>query len=153
MKATLLLFPLSVAAFAPAGKRARSSSSMRIMSEIPENDVPFQNTSEEQVEPSPKPSEPKKSVMSQALPFLKCPPVLAESDLAGNVGFDPLGFSKNKEDLWHYREAEIKHARLAMLVCEKDTLCCTNFAPLYPTLTFPLTRSSGCCRMASVGAL
>ena len=32
-----------------------------------------------------------------------------------DVGFDPLGFAKNKEDLLNYREAEIKHARLAML--------------------------------------
>jgi len=35
--------------------------------------------------------------------------------MAGDVGFDPLGFSKSKGDLNYYREAEIKHARLAML--------------------------------------
>jgi hypothetical protein len=52
---------------------------------------------------------------SESLPFLNCPKVLQESDLAGNVGFDPLGLAKNKEQLWEYREAEIKHARLAML--------------------------------------
>jgi Chlorophyll A-B binding protein len=55
--------------------------------------------------------------MSQALPFLKCPPILAENmDVPGNVGFDPLGFAQDKEDLITYQEAEIKHARLAMLV-------------------------------------
>ena len=53
--------------------------------------------------------------MSESIPFLSCPPVLRYSDLAGNVGFDPLGLAKNKEQLWEYREAEIKHARLAML--------------------------------------
>lgn len=54
--------------------------------------------------------------MSQALPFLKCPPILAENmDVPGNVGFDPLGFVQDKEDLITYQEAEIKHARLAML--------------------------------------
>jgi hypothetical protein len=53
---------------------------------------------------------------SESIPFLQCPQVLKESDLAGNVGFDPLGFAKNKEQLWEMREAEIKHARLAMLV-------------------------------------
>lgn len=53
--------------------------------------------------------------MSESIPFLKCPPVLMESDLAGNVGFDPLGFATNKDQLMEYREAEIKHARLAML--------------------------------------
>ncbi len=31
------------------------------------------------------------------------------------MGFDPLGLAKNKELLWEYREAEVKHARLAML--------------------------------------
>jgi hypothetical protein len=54
--------------------------------------------------------------MSQALPFLECPKVLVDCDLAGNVGFDPLGLASNKEALTIYREAEIKHARLAMLV-------------------------------------
>jgi hypothetical protein len=53
--------------------------------------------------------------MSESIPFLACPKVLQESDLAGNVGFDPLNLSKNKDQLWEYREAEIKHARLAML--------------------------------------
>ena len=53
--------------------------------------------------------------MSESIPFLGCSKVLQESDLAGNVGFDPLGLSKNKEQLWEYREAEIKHSRLAML--------------------------------------
>ena len=54
--------------------------------------------------------------LSESIPFVECPPVLRDSDLAGNVGFDPLGLAKNKEQLWEYREAEIKHARLAMLV-------------------------------------
>ena len=53
--------------------------------------------------------------MSEAIPFLNCPGVLRDSELAGNAGFDPLGMAKNKEQLWEYREAEIKHARLAML--------------------------------------
>lgn len=55
-------------------------------------------------------------VMSDSLPFLKCPAVLADCEFAGNVGFDPLGFAKNTEQLMEYREAEMKHARLAMLV-------------------------------------
>ena len=53
--------------------------------------------------------------MSQAIPFLERPPVLT-GELAGDVGFDPLRLAKNKESLWAYREAEIKHGRLAMLV-------------------------------------
>jgi len=31
------------------------------------------------------------------------------------VGFDPLRLAKNREELFYFREAEIKHARLAML--------------------------------------
>ena len=53
-------------------------------------------------------------VTSQAIPFLERPAVLT-GDLAGDVGFDPLGLAKNEETLYAYREAEIKHARLAML--------------------------------------
>jgi hypothetical protein len=53
--------------------------------------------------------------MSEAIPFLECPKVLQDSTLAGNVGFDPLHLSKNPEQLLEYREAEIKHSRLAML--------------------------------------
>lgn len=58
----------------------------------------------------------KSKVMSKAIPFLACPALLVESNLAGNAGFDPLGFVQNPDDLSAYREAEIKHARLAMLV-------------------------------------
>ena len=53
--------------------------------------------------------------MSEAIPFLQRPAVLT-GDLAGDFGFDPLGLSNNMETLYAYREAEIKHARLAMLV-------------------------------------
>jgi Chlorophyll A-B binding protein len=54
--------------------------------------------------------------MSQSLPFLQRPTAL-DGSLVGDVGFDPLGFAKTKADLVNYREAEIKHGRLAMLVC------------------------------------
>jgi hypothetical protein len=43
-------------------------------------------------------------------------PPLLDGSLAGDRGFDPLGFITSKEDLIWYREAEMKHARLAMLV-------------------------------------
>lgn len=52
--------------------------------------------------------------MSLAMPFMKRPSALTGT-LAGDVGFDPLGFAKTEGDLMNYREAEIKHARLAML--------------------------------------
>uniref|UniRef100_A0A6U6CCB4 Uncharacterized protein n=1 Tax=Odontella aurita TaxID=265563 RepID=A0A6U6CCB4_9STRA len=54
------------------------------------------------------------SKMSEAIPFLKRPKELT-GELAGDFGFDPLGLAKNREALFEYREAEVKHARLAML--------------------------------------
>lgn len=54
------------------------------------------------------------AIMSQALPFATRPLMLT-GELPGDAGFDPLGFAKSREDLMNYREAEIKHARLAML--------------------------------------
>lgn len=54
------------------------------------------------------------SRMSESLPFMEANPIL-DGSMAGDVQFDPLGFAKTEEDLMNYREAEIKHARLAML--------------------------------------
>ena len=42
-------------------------------------------------------------------------PAILDGTLAGDVGFDPLGFSKSNKTLYWMREAEIKHGRLAML--------------------------------------
>ncbi|CAJ1933686.1 unnamed protein product [Cylindrotheca closterium] len=58
--------------------------------------------------------EPVSPSMSQALPWMERPSAL-DGSMVGDVGFDPLGFAKTPEDLLNYREAEIKHARLAML--------------------------------------
>lgn len=52
--------------------------------------------------------------MSKSLPFQRRPHML-DGTLAGDVGFDPFGFAGTEENLLAYREAEIKHARLAML--------------------------------------
>jgi hypothetical protein len=51
--------------------------------------------------------------MSIAVPFLKRPTNLDGSH-AGDVGFDPLGLSESN-DMYTMMEAEIRHARLAML--------------------------------------
>jgi len=54
---------------------------------------------------------------SRALPFLNRPPLL-DGSMAGDVGFDPLGLSSIDDvgiDLYWLREAELKHARVAML--------------------------------------
>jgi len=63
-------------------------------------------------------SEPKAAprLKAQWLPFgnLLAPEIL-DGSLAGDVGFDPLGFSRTKNTLLWMREAEVKHSRLAML--------------------------------------
>lgn len=51
---------------------------------------------------------------AQWFPMLLSPSAL-DGSLAGDVGFDPLGFSSDKPALIRMREAEIKHSRLAML--------------------------------------
>jgi len=50
---------------------------------------------------------------SIAIPFLKRPAKL-DGTHAGDVGFDPLGFTESY-DLYTMMEAEIRHARIAML--------------------------------------
>jgi Chlorophyll A-B binding protein len=54
-------------------------------------------------------------VMSEALPFMAKPAIL-NGELAGDAGFDPLGFARSKDDLLFLRDAELKHSRIAMLV-------------------------------------
>jgi hypothetical protein len=86
----------SASAFAPATNKAPLTA-LR-MADTPESSTPA-------------PAAPK---MSKSLPFLARPAML-DGSMAGDVGFDPAGFAKSKEDLMNFREAEIKHARLAML--------------------------------------
>ncbi len=84
------------------------------------------------------PSTPPLPEMSMSMPFMKRPAALTGA-LAGDVGFDPIGFAKTEDDLMNYREAEIKHARLAMLaaagwpiseVFDKKIASALNMAPL-----------------------
>lgn len=42
-------------------------------------------------------------------------PDILDGSLAGDAGFDPFGIAKSRENLFLLREAEIKHARIAML--------------------------------------
>jgi len=52
--------------------------------------------------------------IEEVLPAIKTMRV-GDGTLAGDMNFDPLGLSGNPASLAWYREAEIKHARLAML--------------------------------------
>ena len=52
--------------------------------------------------------------MSASLPFLKRP-IMLDGSLPGDRGFDPFNFAYDADALQWYRNAEVKHARLAML--------------------------------------
>jgi len=52
--------------------------------------------------------------MSWPFEFIEAAPFL-DGELAGDAGFDPLRIVKSKDDLFILREAEVKHARLALL--------------------------------------
>jgi hypothetical protein len=51
---------------------------------------------------------------SKAVPFLK-QPALLNGSMVGDVGFDPFDLAENPTLLENYREAEIRHCRIAML--------------------------------------
>lgn len=106
MKAVVALaFLLGTAsAFAPAMRaNVRSMKSVRFAEEAPA-------TTEEEAAPEPVPEPPK---MSKALPFMQQPAAL-DGTMAGDVGFDPFGFTELFPLEW-LREAEIKHGRIAQL--------------------------------------
>uniref|UniRef100_A0A7S3JQM9 Uncharacterized protein n=1 Tax=Aureoumbra lagunensis TaxID=44058 RepID=A0A7S3JQM9_9STRA len=52
--------------------------------------------------------------MSEALPFIEAPKIL-DGSVVGDAGFDPLHLASSQALLAFYREAEIKHSRLALL--------------------------------------
>jgi hypothetical protein len=56
--------------------------------------------------------------MSESLPFAVRPSMLAS--VPGDRGFDPFNFAADENALQWYREAEVKHARIAMLVRTVD---------------------------------
>merc|ERR1719311_1592564 len=59
---------------------------------------------------------------------------VGDGTLAGDMNFDPLGFSDSPQALAWYREAEIKHARLAMLAAVGWPVSeLTNFGGLLTT--------------------
>ena len=101
--ASLIALIGSTSAFTAPMAQSRSASALR-MADVSEP-MPMEQE---------QPTEPELPKMSASMPFMERPAALT-GELAGDVGFDPLGFAKSSEDLMNYREAEIKHARLAML--------------------------------------
>ena len=98
----------SSSAFAPTANNAMKVSSLRM------SEPDLLSTTESSKDPAGPTATSNSSTMSQSLPFLPRPAALTGA-LAGDVGFDPFGFAKSESDLMNFREAEVKHARLAML--------------------------------------
>ncbi|KAL3929250.1 MAG: hypothetical protein SGBAC_012297 [Bacillariaceae sp.] len=124
LSTTVILATMAASAQAFVQPSASISSALR-MSEEPaapvEEEIPTVSAAMEESEPAMAVAAtaavadgPLLPTMSKAIPYLKRPSAL-DGSLAGDVGFDPIGFSKTTADLMNYREAEIKHARLAML--------------------------------------
>lgn len=80
-------------------KLAAESAAAAVMGKVPLPDVPIERKAPRQ---------------AKWFPMLLSPPFL-DGSYAGDVGFDPLNFAKDKDTMVSMREAEIKHARLAML--------------------------------------
>jgi len=88
---------------------------------------------------------------SIALPWAPCPPSLANNpkgDYIGDVGFDPLEFSKNKRLLPWYREAELAHGRVCMLAVLGFTVQSAG-GKFEPFITRYPTSSDDCLKAAT----
>ena len=103
--ATLFALASTASAFVPLATKTASGVSSRMSEEETSSDVaaPVETAEQPMAAASAAVAQPK---MSQALPWMERPTAL-DGSMAGDVGFDPLGFAKNKEDLWNYREAEV----------------------------------------------
>jgi len=115
MKISAAVFLASLASASAFVAPATSSNTMALrMSESAPEDVVESVEAPAMEEPVVMAAQSSLPEMSASLPFMARPSAL-DGSMAGDVGFDPLGFAKSEQDLMNYREAEIKHARLAML--------------------------------------
>ena len=106
--ASMILATLGGASAFVAPSKTSFNTAVRMSEEIPSEASPEVAAEEPVAVAASLPS------MSAALPFMARPAVL-DGSMAGDVGFDPLGFAKDEASLMKYREAEIRHARIAML--------------------------------------
>jgi len=105
----IVILASSACAFVPTSNGPLSSTSslrlsdevLEVLEEIPNGDPANLN-------------ELFRKTQSKAIPFMERPDLL-DGSMAGDVGFDPLGLAKSPKMLRMFREAEVKHARLAML--------------------------------------
>jgi len=117
----IALLATSAAAFAPATRFAGRTATVVKTAEVEQEPMDlnleemFEVFDEAIAADGGEPATPAFPSSSAALPGQPRPVGLNSFAIAGDAGFDPLGFSKDKESLLKYRNAEIKHARLAML--------------------------------------
>ena len=113
MFATVITACLLVSANGFTAPRSASLSRQQLFSSIPsEEPEAAPRPVEIPVAPAPTPA---KILKAQWLPFGINAPKVLDGSLAADVGFDPLGLAKGSRGLYWMREAEVKHARLAML--------------------------------------
>jgi len=84
----------------------------------------------------------------QLIPFLPQPKYqkLGFANIAGDAGFDPIGFSSSRDNFSFMRLAELKHARWAMLAAVGWPLSELVNPPLAEALGLPSgVLTNGCC--------
>lgn len=141
--AALLATATTASAFVPLNTKSAPAVASRMSEEeSPEAPAVMEAVAEEPaVVAAPQPR------MSQSLPWMECPPAL-DGTMAGDVGFDPLGFAKSSEDLMNYREAEVS----LKFSTGRQILALTRLTPyLFVSLTGKARSlgNVGRCRMAS----
>lgn len=84
---------------------------------------------------------PKKEVT----PFFLIPAgsVVGDGSMVGDKGFDPAGFATSQEKLKNFREAELKHGRLAMLAAVGWPVAEVLNKPISAALGLPVTLVTG----------
>lgn len=94
--------------------------------------------------PTPAPPAPAKRIPAKWLPIggVMAPKIL-DGSMPGDNGFDPLGFGKSKKTLFWMREAELKHARLAMLAAVGWPMSELLHKEIATTLNLPSILASG----------
>lgn len=105
----------SVGAFSPVGRTTRMTRAFT-STEEPMVEAAATFAMEEEAPPAPPAPVAPRRLNAKWLPVGGVlAPAALDGTLAGDVGFDPIGFAKNRNSLLWMREAELKHSRLAML--------------------------------------
>jgi len=145
--ATALQSTLGFQSSLPVGTQRRVTMSRTLKCQIPTND----NLNTPQVSEAPKPvatggtdytTLPKKEITPLFL--IPSSSIVGRGDMVGDLGFDPLGLATSMSKLKNYREAELKHGRLAMLAAVGWPVAEELQGPLSKALGQPDLLVKGC---------